>query len=237
MGAESLRGHIDEAWFGVWNPLRDEYGYPINTVMPGGLYVDRQGIIAKRWHPETGEWNEFYDLTRTPPSAFNEVIRRQPPELPFEALDYETKKAIRKSRSNGQIRPSIGALPSAIDPTGDARRRRERALIRARRISILTAVILSVGIIGGFIFLSMNHTSSGNKYDAQTACEDAIRAQLKAPSSAKFSNLRYVEKAPIYTIRLDVDSENSFGATIRSTYTCELSWTGSTYRMDDLTGP
>lgn len=38
----------------------------------------------------------------------------------------------------------------------------------------------------------------------------------------------------VYVIRLNVDAENSFGASLRETYTCELTWTGGDYRLDAL---
>lgn len=237
MGAESFKEKIDENWFGVWDPLRDEYGYPINSALPDGLYVDHQGVIAKRWHPESGSWIGFYDLTVIPPAELREVIRREPPELPFEALDFETRKAIRRRRSSGQIQPSSMVLPATLDPTGAGRRQREKTMIRNRRIGIFVAVAIALVGVGSFTFFSANGGSStGNKYGAQSACEDVVRARLKAPGSAKFSNMRYNESGSTYTIRLDVDAQNSFGAAIRNTFTCELTWTGTSYRLDDLTG-
>jgi hypothetical protein len=94
--------HINETWFEGWNPLRDEYGYPINTAMPPGFYIEYGSSVIKRWYPETGMWNHFMDLTRMSPDTFRDVIFRVPPELPFEALDHETKKSIRKARSQGR---------------------------------------------------------------------------------------------------------------------------------------
>ncbi|MCO4263731.1 hypothetical protein NG697_12495 [Pseudarthrobacter sp. MDT3-26] len=229
---------VDEDWFGtMWDPLRDEYGYPINSALPAGLYVDHQGIVAKRWHPEAGKWIAFHDLTVTPLTALREQIRREPPELPFEALDFETRKAIRKQRSRGQIRPSAKALPARLDPTGAGRRQREKTTIRNRNIGGSIAAASALLIAGSFIFSSANGSAdTGNKYGAQSACEDGAKARLKSPSSAKFSNMRYTEKGSSYTIRLDVDAQNSFGAALRNTVTCEVTWTGSRYRLENLAG-
>lgn len=228
---------IDEDWFGgEWNPLRDEYGYPINSALPAGLYVDHRGVIAKRWHPEAGVWSAFYDLTVVQPGALRETIRREPPELPFEALGFDTRKAIRKRRSSGAIQPSSNVLPATLDPTGDGRRQREKATNRNHRIGVFVAVAIALVIVVSLMSWSLSGgTSTGNKYSAQSACEDGVKARLKAPSSAKFSNMRYDEKGSSYTIRLDVDAQNSFGAAIRNTFTCELTWTGSSYRLDSLT--
>lgn len=97
---------------------------------------------------------------------------------------------------------------------------------------------IALGVVGGLLSWSVSDgsPSTGNKYDAQSACEDGIKSRLKAPSSAKFSNMRYNEKGSSYTIRLDVDAQNSFGAAMRNTFTCQLTWTGSSCRSDSLTG-
>lgn len=231
--SKSAEWQIDESWLSEWNPLRDEYGYPINTAMPAGLYVDHEGIVAKRWNPNTGSWSEFIDLTRTSPWVLREQIRRQPPELPFEALDHETKKGVRRARLSGKIRPSYQSLPLEADPTGERRRQREEQQYkRMRRLRPVGVLVVSAILV--FIVWAMNRPETANKYDAQTACENAIESVLKAPSTAQFSNPRFTESEPNYVVQLDVDAQNSFGATIRETYTCQLAWTGSRYRLDSL---
>ncbi|MFK0005100.1 hypothetical protein [Paenarthrobacter sp. NPDC090522] len=149
--------NINETWFEGWNPLRDEYGYPINTTMPPGFYIEHGSSVIKRWYPETGMWNHFMDLTRMSPDTFRDVIFRVPPELPFEALDHDTKKSVRKARSQGRVRRHIAPLPATLDPTGDARRRRERNAIYSRRFGVaavqiggvLAAVALLVRLLMG----------------------------------------------------------------------------------------
>lgn len=72
--------------------------------------------------------------------------------------------------------------------------------------------------------------SSLGAHEVQAMCENQLKKTLKAPTTAKFPR----EKEPEFTGGLwmyedSVDSQNSFGAMIRSQYTCFIN--GST--VDD----
>ena len=64
-------------------------------------------------------------------------------------------------------------------------------------------------------------------------CEEWVKAKLKAPSTADFSG-QVVSGGPVsWTATGAVDSENSFGATVRSSWSCEIKligdqWNGQT---------
>ena len=61
------------------------------------------------------------------------------------------------------------------------------------------------------------------KWTLYATTEQIIKNRLKSPSTAKFSNQQAVfdESSQIYKIQGDVDSQNSFGATLRSTFYAE----------------
>ena len=84
--------------------------------------------------------------------------------------------------------------------------------------------------VASVIFLaSSNQSKSSNgPYQAQLACEDAVKNQLKSPTSAKFDNIKilYGEKTHNYTVSGSVDAQNSFGAMLRSYFVCGVDESG-----------
>lgn len=73
---------------------------------------------------------------------------------------------------------------------------------------------------------------------AITACEGYVRAQLKAPSTAKFSGWgdSATEQRPdgATVVVGYVDSQNSFSAQIRNNWVCVVRASGSTYSLESL---
>lgn len=61
------------------------------------------------------------------------------------------------------------------------------------------------------------------KWSLYATTEQVIKNRLKSPSTAKFLNQKavYEEETQIYKVQGDVDAQNSFGATIRSTFYAE----------------
>lgn len=56
-----------------------------------------------------------------------------------------------------------------------------------------------------------------------TLCEEAVASKLKAPSTAVFSSLTKEElDGRLTVVRGNVDSENGFGAMIRSSFKCHV---------------
>lgn len=84
---------------------------------------------------------------------------------------------------------------------------------------------------GATDYSSPGNTSAGG-YNAESVCEGSVKQQLKAPSTASFSGEEATGGPTDYTVTGNVDAENSFGAKLRSTWTCSAShdgdnWTGS----------
>lgn len=76
---------------------------------------------------------------------------------------------------------------------------------------------------------------------AYIACEDFVEDLLKAPSTADFSGYfgsSVSQTGNRYTVRGTVDAENSFGAAIRSNFTCTVRYVEPTDDFDlvSLTG-
>lgn len=71
---------------------------------------------------------------------------------------------------------------------------------------------------------------------AEYACEDAVKSVLKAPSTAKFHHGTVNGSRDDELLVVGrVDSENSFGASIRSTYTCSVEWSDTDNKVTKAT--
>jgi hypothetical protein len=69
-----------------------------------------------------------------------------------------------------------------------------------------------------------------NKYLAPVKCEEAVTAQLKSPSTANFASYSSRQVTDDgngkYYVRSYVDSQNSFGAQIRTGFLCKVQCAG-----------
>lgn len=101
-------------------------------------------------------------------------------------------------------------------------------------------VLLMVLVVGGCA-VAMNGSSdkTADESDAQYMCQQFVKDKLKSPSSAKFSNQVASGAGTSWTSSGTVDSQNSFGAMVRSRYSCTLSydssdesWEGSAKLLD-----
>lgn len=105
------------------------------------------------------------------------------------------------------------------------------------KVAVGVGIFVVLAVIGS---LSDGDSSSGgsggggsynrdvDSYGAEDTCKDAVKNSLKSPGTAKFHNLTTTGYGP-WTTMGDVDSENGFGALIRSTFTCETTLEGDTY--------
>jgi hypothetical protein len=79
-----------------------------------------------------------------------------------------------------------------------------------------------------------------NPADAWTMCKDRVLDRLKAPATAQFPAYDPAmvgtsgAAVAAYTIASYVDSQNSFGAQLRSHFMCKVEWTGQEWRFVDL---
>ncbi|SNR98957.1 hypothetical protein SAMN06272737_1579 [Blastococcus mobilis] len=104
--------------------------------------------------------------------------------------------------------------------------------------------LLILGVIGS-IFNGCDDDDSGSSGSdgsdsgAYYACEGFVEDRLKAPSSADFSGYfdsYVIQSGDEYTVSGYVDAENSFGAMLRSEWTCTVRDGGDTWYLESLTG-
>jgi len=102
-----------------------------------------------------------------------------------------------------------------------------RGASTAKVVGVAVAALL-VGVVALAIKGGTDAADAeGDKYGAQDVCEQFVEKRLKAPATAEFSGENTTDLgAGLWRVIGDVDSQNSFGAQIRSRYTCEVQFTG-----------
>lgn len=86
---------------------------------------------------------------------------------------------------------------------------------------IIGVSILILVIFAGTRDTSYEPTFEDKQADAKRACQEQFIAdRLKAPATAKFSNVTVSGLDGTHTVTGSVDSQNSFGAQVRASFTC-----------------
>lgn len=91
--------------------------------------------------------------------------------------------------------------------------------------SLLTAVPLLLAL-GACSSDAAGEPDVGDEYGAQVMCEKFVKDRLKSPSSAEFDSEPGTRSGKAWVVEGVVDSENSFGAMIRSDFTCKIKYLG-----------
>lgn len=127
------------------------------------------------------------------------------------------------------------------EPKTDAETKFLRAQARNAKLGKWLLWVGAVVVVGVIVVAnSKGSGGSGGPGDdaAQQACQSAAQGLLKAPATADFSNWRkaVASTATAMTVYGTVDAENSFGAKIRNTFTCQLHSSGDSWVVDDISG-
>jgi hypothetical protein len=92
-------------------------------------------------------------------------------------------------------------------------------------------------------YSSGSSSASDKKFEAFDMCKQFVKNRLKSPSTAKFRNFFQNDGEVIvtgfgngpYTVTSSVDSENGFGASLRSTFQCTVTNTdGANWHLDNM---
>lgn len=84
---------------------------------------------------------------------------------------------------------------------------------------LIVGGLIAFLVIAGSIPNSSTRSDLANNFYLHSLCEDAVRSKLKAPSTAIFAR----GESTSYSASGTVDSQNSFGAMLRSSYRCSFS--------------
>lgn len=97
-------------------------------------------------------------------------------------------------------------------------------------------IIVAAVVIGGLSSMcSDGSDSTGDEYGAQSACEDWVKDQLKAPATADFGDEDVSGGGGSWTVTGVVDAENGFGANIRTSWTCDVRLDSDDYYRGNAT--
>lgn len=105
-----------------------------------------------------------------------------------------------------------------------------------RRVLVLAA-LLTVGLAGA----CADTTETELQYGAQEVCHQQVKKLLKSPGTADFESFREATVTSVgkeYSVTGHVDSQNTFGGVVRSTYTCRAVHEGGdqwNVKVDSLT--
>ncbi len=122
--------------------------------------------------------------------------------------------------------------------------KKEKAKSNNRIILLVVAIVFMCGLLMAIAQIQGgdNTQSDSGARIASRRCEEAARNRLKSPSTAKFAPLsdqriyRIEGEGEAYRILSYVDSQNSFGAMVRTEFTCDLHYDASTitWYLDDI---
>jgi hypothetical protein len=121
---------------------------------------------------------------------------------------------------------------------------------KTSKSSMIAGIVILLGIAALLVscvgYVVSNSGGGGDSADdrndgmAKVMCENFVEEQLKAPSSADFSGVfdtTVTGSGNDYTVVGYVDAQNSFGAVLRSNYTCEIRDSGDDkWTLVSLTG-
>lgn len=92
------------------------------------------------------------------------------------------------------------------------------------KLVIVLLAALPVAALIGFLGTQAGSTPdpASLRFQAQRACEGAVEQNLKAPASAEYDSQVGGGGEGPWAVTGTVDAQNSFGAMIRSTYSCSV---------------
>lgn len=116
----------------------------------------------------------------------------------------------------------VNETPTSSEPGSD---KPEGESPKRKGLGCIGLVALVIGLPVACTIASMNGGSDDwepTAFEARTVCEEWVKEKLKAPSTAKFQDGSESGTAAGFTITGTVDAQNSFGAALRSSWSCEI---------------
>jgi hypothetical protein len=108
----------------------------------------------------------------------------------------------------------------------------------------MVITVALVGILGACGSTTSSSSSSDKKYEAFDVCTQFVKKRLKSPGTATFrdptadngdTTMTPSSDGSVYVITSSVDSENGFGASLRSTFNCAVKQAGgSKWTLESL---
>lgn len=215
------------------NPQAPPAWYPCGTGeerwWDGGQWNDRyRGRVTDSsvgWYVNSG-WLDYFDgvrwdTVRSKPLGDIDELEPHLVHAPPPALDQarSARPYLPPATPQGHVTVPKAKAPGYFSLATPGGRRHYRFLILG---------VWVVPILGLITYCSVSADSGGSgNSGAIVACEQQVEASLKSPSSAKFHDVAATGGPTTYTVRGTVDAENSFGASLRSSFQCTVEDRGS----------
>jgi hypothetical protein len=97
-------------------------------------------------------------------------------------------------------------------------------------IALIILILAISALTGG------GDPSNSYPAEARLHCRDFVKQALKSPSSADFGDESADGSGTTWTVIGHVDSDNSFGASIRNNYRCTVEVSGDSWTLVSLDG-
>ena len=139
--------------------------------------------------------------------------------------------------SSVPIVPGAVSAPLPAEPASPAPSPNRVALKwTAFIIGPIALILIPVAIFFPQVLNRDTGPAQPSAYGAEVACRSFVRDHLKAPSTAEFSGVavKTSGQPPLFTVTGAVDSQNSFGAMIRSRWSCAVRPDGHNWRLESI---
>lgn len=120
------------------------------------------------------------------------------------------------------LTPALAHTLGMSDTVGDTAKPASKGITGKGWVLILAPALLIMGGLG--VWAAVGGGDGNPEGEAVTACQDAVKARLKAPGSASFHSGATETKPSIWRVVGDVDAANSFGGEVRTSFTCTVVW-------------
>lgn len=91
---------------------------------------------------------------------------------------------------------------------------------------IITGVVLVAALAVPTAFQKNDSGREATPSSSQESCEQSMIDQLKSPASARFGPAQVRQRGDEWIVAGSVDSQNSFGAMLRTNYVCTVNSNG-----------
>ena len=105
---------------------------------------------------------------------------------------------------------------------------------------LVVLLLIILGGCAGIMSLRGSQPSPPSPLGAWVDCKDFVTRNLKAPASAAFPlsndpSVHIGQAGGLWSVVGYVDAQNSFGAQLRQSFTCQISYSGTTATLHKLT--